>query len=184
MHVQSIPRTVLLDTKTGSNLLQWPVVEVENLRMSGKSFGGIALDRGSVVPLDVGKATQVMTPPRAPDAAAANELARCTQPDLLISLADDRCVSCACVQLDIEAVFEVDASAVEGVTEADVTFNCSTSAGAAGRGLLGPFGLLVLADEDLSEQTAVYFYLVKGTDGSLQTFFCQDELRYVSLCIL
>jgi len=85
------------------------------------------------------------------------------------------------VQLDIEAVFEVDASAVEGVTEADVTFNCSTSAGAAGRGLLGPFGLLVLADEDLSEQTAVYFYLVKGTDGTLQTFFCQDELRYTIL---
>ncbi|KAL6651117.1 hypothetical protein ACP70R_010042 [Stipagrostis hirtigluma subsp. patula] len=135
--VQSIPRTVLLDTKTGSNLLQWPVVEVENLRMSGKSFDGIALDRGAVVPLDVGKATQ----------------------------------------LDIEAVFEVDASAVEGVTEAEVGFNCSTSAGAAGRGLLGPFGLLVLADEDLSEQTAVYFYLAKGTDGSLKTFFCQDELR-------
>ncbi|KAG2573602.1 beta-fructofuranosidase 1-like [Panicum virgatum] len=135
--VQSIPRTVLLDTKTGSNLLQWPVVEVENLRMSGKSFAGVALDRGSIVPLDVGKATQ----------------------------------------LDIEAVFEVDAAAVQGVTEADVGFNCSTSAGAAGRGLLGPFGLLVLADDDLSEQTAVYFYLAKGTDGSLQTFFCQDELR-------
>lgn len=135
--VQSIPRTVLLDTKTGSNLLQWPVVEVENLRMSGKSFDGVALDRGSVVPLDVGKATQ----------------------------------------LDIEAVFEVDASDAAAVTEADVTFNCSTSAGAAGRGLLGPFGLLVLADDDLSEQTAVYFYLLKGTDGSLQTFFCQDELR-------
>jgi hypothetical protein len=83
------------------------------------------------------------------------------------------------VQLDIEAVFEVDASDAAAVTEADVTFNCSTSAGAAGRGLLGPFGLLVLADDDLSEQTAVYFYLLKGTDGSLQTFFCQDELRYV-----
>lgn len=135
--VQSIPRTVLLDTKTGSNLLQWPVVEVENLRMSGKRFDGIALDRGSVVPLDVGKATQ----------------------------------------LDIEAEFVVDASAVEAVTEAEVGFNCSTSAGAAGRGLLGPFGLLVLADEDLSEQTAVYFYLAKGTDGSLKTFFCQDDLR-------
>ncbi|KAL6903773.1 hypothetical protein ACP4OV_004586 [Aristida adscensionis] len=135
--VQSIPRTVLLDTKTGSNLLQWPVVEVENLRMRGKSFDGVALDRGAVVPLDVGKATQ----------------------------------------MDIEAVFEVDASAVEGVTEAEVGFNCSTSAGAAGRGLLGPFGLLVLADEELSEQTAVYFYLAKGTDGSLKTFFCQDELR-------
>ena len=83
------------------------------------------------------------------------------------------------MQLDIEAVFEVDAAAVQGVTEADVGFNCSTSAGAAGRGLLGPFGLLVLADDDLSEQTAAYFYLAKGTDGSLKTFFCQDELRYV-----
>ncbi|CAL5026240.1 unnamed protein product [Urochloa decumbens] len=135
--LQSIPRTVLLDTKTGSNLLQWPVVEVENLRMSGKSFHGVALGRGAIVPLDVGRATQ----------------------------------------LDIEAEFEVDAAAVEAVTEADVGFNCSTSAGAAGRGMLGPFGLLVLADDDLSEQTAVYFYLVKGTDGSLKTFFCQDDLR-------
>jgi beta-fructofuranosidase len=62
VRVQSIPRTVLLDTKTGSNLLQWPVVEVENLRMSGKRFDDVALDRGSVVPLDVGKATQVKQP--------------------------------------------------------------------------------------------------------------------------
>lgn len=137
--MQSVPRTILLDTKTGTNLLQWPVVEVETLRMRGKSFDGIAVERGSVVPIDVGKATQ----------------------------------------LDIEAVFEVDASAVEAVTEADVVYNCSTSGGAAGRGLLGPFGLLVLADEDLSEQTAVYFYLAKGTDGSLKTFFCQDDLRYM-----
>lgn len=135
--VKSIPRTVLLDTKTGSNLLQWPVVEVENLRMRGKSFDGLAVQAGSVVPLDVGKATQ----------------------------------------LDIEAVFEVDASAAEGVTGADVAYNSTTSAGAAGRGLLGPFGLLVLADENLSERTAVYFYLVKGTDGRLSTYFCQDELR-------
>jgi hypothetical protein len=140
MHVQSIPRTILLDTKTGSNLLQWPVVEVETLRMRGKSFGDIAVERGSVVPLNVsGKATQ----------------------------------------LDIEAVFEVDASALVSVMEADVAYNCSTSGGAAGRGMLGPFGLLVLADEDLSEKTAVYFYIAKGTDGRLKTFFCQDDLRYV-----
>lgn len=43
--------------------------------------------------------------------------------------------------------------------------------------MLGPFGLLVIADQNLSEQTATYFYIGKGTDGSLQTFFCQDELR-------
>ena len=74
--MQSIPRTVLLDTKTGSNLLQWPVVEVENLRMSGKSFDGLALDRGSIVPLDVGKATQVnaMIEPDCPSDAAASSI--------------------------------------------------------------------------------------------------------------
>jgi beta-fructofuranosidase len=59
MNAQSIPRTVLMDTKTGNNLLQWPVVEVENLRMRGKRFDGLDLQPGSVVPLDVGGATQV-----------------------------------------------------------------------------------------------------------------------------
>jgi beta-fructofuranosidase len=129
-----------MDTKTGSNLLQWPVVEVENLRMRGKRFDGLAVQPGSVVPLDVGKATQ----------------------------------------LDIEAVFHVDvgASAARSVAGAEASYNCSWSAGASGRGLLGPFGLLVLADEGLSEQTAVYFYLVRGADGKLSTHFCQDAFRY------
>ncbi|CAM0903609.1 unnamed protein product [Alopecurus aequalis] len=138
--LQSIPRTVLLDTKTASNLLQWPVVEVENLRMRGKRFDGLAVQPCSVVPLDVGKATQ----------------------------------------LDIEAVFHVDvdaSAATASVAGADASYNCSASAGAAGRGMLGPFGLLVLADEGLSEQTAVYFYLVKGADGKLSTHFCQDAFR-------
>uniref|UniRef100_A0ACD5UCI6 Uncharacterized protein n=2 Tax=Avena sativa TaxID=4498 RepID=A0ACD5UCI6_AVESA len=139
--LQSIPRTVLLDRKTGRNLLQWPVVEVENLRMRGRRFEFLAVQPGSVVPLDVGKATQ----------------------------------------LDIEAVFHVDvdapAAATASVARADASYNCSASAGAAGRGLLGPFGLLVLADEALSEQTAVYFYLAKGAGGRLSTHFCQDSFR-------
>ncbi|VAH49964.1 unnamed protein product [Triticum turgidum subsp. durum] len=138
--LQSIPRTVLMDTKTGSNLLQWPVVEVENLRMRGKRFDGLDLQPGSVVPLGVGRATQ----------------------------------------LDIEAVFQVQAGAAAagGVAAgAEAPYNCSASAGAAGRGSLGPFGLLVLADDGLSEQTAVYFYLVKGADGKLSTHFCQDAFR-------
>nr|ACN29287.1 unknown [Zea mays] len=64
------------------------------------------------------------------------------------------------------------------LNEADVGYNCSTSGGAAGRGALGPFGLLVLADRRLRrEQTAVYFYVAKGLDGSLATHFCQDESR-------
>lgn len=69
-----------------------------------------------------------------------------------------------------------DSSLVEAI-EADVGYNCSTSGGAAGRGVLGPFGLIVLADENLSELTSVYFYIAKGVDGGLSTFFCQDGLR-------
>lgn len=80
-------------------------------------------------------------------------------------------------QLDIEAEFQISREELEGAVEADVAYNCSTSGGAATRGTLGPFGLLVLANQDLSEQTAAYFYVARGVDGSLQTHICQDELR-------
>lgn len=136
--LQGIPRTVLLDTKTGSNLLQWPVEEVETLRTNSTDLSGITIDYGSVFPLNLRRATQ----------------------------------------LDIEAEFQLDRRAVMSLNEADVGYNCSTSGGAAGRGALGPFGLLVLADRRLRrEQTAVYFYVAKGLDGSLATHFCQDESR-------
>nr|ABB77251.1 vacuolar invertase BObetaFRUCT3 [Bambusa oldhamii] len=135
--LQSIPRTVVLDTKTGSNLLQWPVEEVETLRTNSTDLSGITIDHGSVFPLNLHRATQ----------------------------------------LDILAEFQLDPLAVDAVVEADVGYNCSTSGGAAGRGALGPFGLLVLTDRRLREQTAVYFYVSRGLDGSLRTHFCQDETR-------
>nr|AFV94474.1 soluble acid invertase 11 [Saccharum hybrid cultivar GT28] len=135
--LQGIPRTVLLDTKTGSNLLQWPVEEVETLRTNSTDLSGITIDYGSAFPLNLRRATQ----------------------------------------LDIEAEFELDRRAVMSLNGADVGYNCSTSGGAAARGALGPFGLLVLADKHLHEQTAVYFYVAKGLDGSLTTHFCQDESR-------
>ncbi|XP_020240888.1 6(G)-fructosyltransferase-like [Asparagus officinalis] len=135
--LQNIPRTILLDTKTQSNLIIWPVEEVEDLRTDGNIFNDIKIGAGSSVQLDIGAASQ----------------------------------------LDIEAEFELDNSALDGAIEADVTYNCSTSGGAANRGLLGPFGLLVLANQDLTEQTATYFYVSRGTDGDLRTHFCQDELR-------
>ncbi|RZR90291.1 hypothetical protein BHM03_00018141 [Ensete ventricosum] len=81
------------------------------------------------------------------------------------------------MQVDIVAEFGVNKSALAGAVDAVAGYNCSTSGGAAGRGVLGPFGLLVLADDDLSEQTAVYFYFVRSTDGSISTHFCHDELR-------
>lgn len=57
--LQTIPRTVLFDQKTGSNLLQWPVDDVETLRSGSQEFSNISIPAGSVVPLDVGTATQV-----------------------------------------------------------------------------------------------------------------------------
>ncbi|KAI4327096.1 hypothetical protein L6164_019596 [Bauhinia variegata] len=57
--VQSIPRTVVLDKKTGSNLLQWPVEEVESLRLRRDQFKNLKAKPGSVVPLDIGTATQL-----------------------------------------------------------------------------------------------------------------------------
>lgn len=56
---QAIPRTVLYDRKTGNNLVQWPVKEIEKLRLGSKNFENVTLDTGSIIPLHVGSATQV-----------------------------------------------------------------------------------------------------------------------------
>jgi beta-fructofuranosidase len=135
--LQGIPRTILLDTKTSSNLLQWPVEEVERLRLKGKEFNNIEVKTGSVMPLELDGATQ----------------------------------------LDLAAEFELDKKALESTAESNVDFSCSTSGGAAQRGALGPFGLLVLADDSLAEHTSVYFYVAKGNNGTHKTFFCTDQSR-------
>ncbi|KAG4131155.1 hypothetical protein ERO13_D09G190000v2 [Gossypium hirsutum] len=136
--VQSIPRMILFDKKTGTHLLQWPVEEIDSLRLKGKEFNQVRIQAGSVVPLDIDSATQ----------------------------------------LDIIAEFKIDSDALEKATgSSDASFDCATSGGAAERGALGPFGLLVLADERLREQTPVYFYMTKGSNGNLKTFFCNDQSR-------
>ncbi|KAL5214745.1 hypothetical protein ABZP36_003897 [Zizania latifolia] len=144
-HVGSIPRMVLLNTKTGSNLLQWLVVEVENLRMHGKKFNDVVVSPGSIMPLDVSKATQKLM---------------CMSID-------------SSLHLDIEAVFKVDilATGESIVAEARAAvYSCGVGAGAVRRGSLGPFRLLVLADEDLSSKAndlvkRVYDSLVPVLDG-------------------
>ncbi|TKY55419.1 Acid beta-fructofuranosidase [Spatholobus suberectus] len=136
--VQSIPRTVKLDKKTGSNLLQWPVAEVESLRLRSDEFENLKVKPGSLVSLDIETATQ----------------------------------------LDIAAEFEIDKETLEKTTASNEEYTCSSSGGAAQRGLLGPFGLLVLAEDGLSEYTPVYFYVTKGSDGNLKTSLCSDQSRY------
>nr|Q9FSV7.1 RecName: Full=Sucrose:sucrose 1-fructosyltransferase; AltName: Full=Sucrose 1(F)-fructosyltransferase; AltName: Full=Sucrose:sucrose 1(F)-beta-D-fructosyltransferase; Flags: Precursor [Lolium arundinaceum]CAC05261.1 sucrose:sucrose 1-fructosyltransferase [Lolium arundinaceum] len=134
-NLMTIPRTVELDKKTRTNLIQWPVEELDTLRRNSTDLSGITVDAGSVIRLPLHQGAQI----------------------------------------DIEASFQLNSSDVDALTEADVSYNCSTS-GAAVRGALGPFGLLVLAN-GRTEQTAVYFYVSKGVDGALQTHFCHDESR-------
>ncbi|XP_050228171.1 acid beta-fructofuranosidase-like [Mercurialis annua] len=135
--LQGIPRTILLDTKTRTNLLQWPVEEIESLRLRSDEFNNIEVKPGSTVHLDIEAATQ----------------------------------------LDITAEFDLDTTVLENAAASNEEFSCRTSSGAAHRNALGPFGLLILADESLAEQTPVYFYVIKGNNGTLKTFFCTDQHR-------
>ncbi|KAL6861686.1 hypothetical protein ACP4OV_017386 [Aristida adscensionis] len=87
-------------------------------------------------------------------------------------------------QLDILAEFHlaVDETAAHNESSSDVGgYSCGTGGGAAGRGALGPFGLLVLADARRREQTAVYFYVSTanggGGGGRRRAHLCHDETR-------
>lgn len=51
----------MFDTKTGSNIIQWPVEELDKMRSNKKVFNNVEIKAGSVVPLDVGSGTQVCT---------------------------------------------------------------------------------------------------------------------------
>ncbi|KAM3196866.1 hypothetical protein ACQJBY_072514 [Aegilops geniculata] len=133
--LQGIPRKVVLDEKTRTNILQWPVEEIDSLRYNATNFSGITIESSAVITLPLRQVAQ----------------------------------------LDIEASFRLNASAIAALNEADVSYNCSTSGGATERGALGPFGLLIHATNSGSEQLAVYFYIYKGLDGGLRTQFCHDE---------
>uniref|UniRef100_A0A453QAQ9 Uncharacterized protein n=2 Tax=Aegilops tauschii subsp. strangulata TaxID=200361 RepID=A0A453QAQ9_AEGTS len=58
-NVQAIPRTVALDEKTRTNLLQWPVEEIETLRYNATDLSGITIGIGSVFPLHLRQAGQL-----------------------------------------------------------------------------------------------------------------------------
>jgi hypothetical protein len=45
---QGMPRTLAVDSKTGSNLIQWPIEEVETLRGSKVSVTDVKLDAGAI----------------------------------------------------------------------------------------------------------------------------------------
>jgi beta-fructofuranosidase len=50
---------VELDEKTRTNLIQWPVEEIETLRINSTDLSGVTIDHGSVYPLALHRATQL-----------------------------------------------------------------------------------------------------------------------------
>ncbi|XP_037456472.1 sucrose:sucrose 1-fructosyltransferase-like [Triticum dicoccoides] len=58
-NLQAIPRTVALDEKTRTNLLQWPVEEIETLRHNATDLSGITIGTGSIFPLHLRQAAQL-----------------------------------------------------------------------------------------------------------------------------
>lgn len=56
--------------------------------------------------------------------------------------------------------------------------SCDSAGGSTKRTKMGPFGLLVIADESLSELTPVYFRPINSTTtGASETYFCTDQTR-------
>lgn len=167
--VQSIPRSIVFDQKTGKNIVQWPVEEVESLRSTSVEFKDVNLVPGSIIPLK--------------DVHSPSQVSRC--------LFDHACIFnisfpasnyniIYIMQADIIVSFDIDKKIVEETSDM-MSYDCPKSGGAVNRGVLGPFGIIVLADQTLSELTPIYFYLTKGYNGKLQTHFCADELRLLLL---
>ncbi|KAI3689663.1 hypothetical protein L2E82_47628 [Cichorium intybus] len=136
--LMAVPRTVALDPKTGSNLIQWPIEEFDKIRSNLKEFNNVKLEPGSLVPLSVGPTSQ----------------------------------------LDIVVEIELDKKIANGLkVGGSVPYNCGGHHGAGVRDALGPFGLLILANNNLTEYTPTYFYIAKGSKGVLDTFFCIDQSK-------
>ncbi|KAL2525634.1 Beta-fructofuranosidase [Abeliophyllum distichum] len=136
--IQSIPRTILLD-KTGKQLVQWPIKELEKLRARQVSLHNIEIKGGTVFEISGITASQA----------------------------------------DVEVLFELprfkDQIELMDTKSVDPQQLCSQK-NASVRGVLGPFGLLVLASNDLTEQTAIFFRIFKGYDKFV-VLMCSDQSR-------
>lgn len=135
--LQSFPRQIWLD-RSGSQLVQWPVEEINKLHDKQVSIQNKKLDGGSVLEIPGITASQA-------DAEIVFELPELEEAELLKS------------------------------TPVDPQQMC-TDANASVRGRLGPFGLLALATEDLTEQTAIFFRIFRH-ENTYRVLMCSDQSR-------
>jgi len=85
-----------------------------------------------------------------------------------------------CWQADVEISFEVNEFGKAEVLDhwEDPQILCGQK-GAAVKGGLGPFGLLVFASRGLQEYTAVFFRIFRYQNKNL-VLMCSDQSRYVT----
>uniref|UniRef100_A0A453N0X0 Beta-fructofuranosidase, insoluble isoenzyme 4 n=1 Tax=Aegilops tauschii subsp. strangulata TaxID=200361 RepID=A0A453N0X0_AEGTS len=136
--IQALPRTIWLDSD-GSQLLQWPVEEVESLRRNETNHQGIELKKGDMFEI---KGTDTL-------------------------------------QADVEIEFEPgtmdEADAFDPSWLLNTEKHCR-EADASAPGGLGPFGLVVLASDDMEEHTAVHFRVYKSKHKHM-ILMCSDLRR-------
>jgi beta-fructofuranosidase len=138
-----MPRHIWLDPLATTNLIQWPIAEVDALRQKAVTQKNVVLETGSTVEL-----------------VGANG-----------------------AQLDIEVHFAMP-NRSEGLEQAnellaeDGQLQCSAIVAGHGVGAhsYGPFGVHVLASQDLQERTSIFFYLLHdGQHANWKTLFCADH---------
>ncbi|KAK6243747.1 hypothetical protein QUC31_010156 [Theobroma cacao] len=135
--LQSIPRSILL-SKTGKQLIQWPIKEIETLRAENVSIQEKQLKGGSVLEVLGVTASQA-------DVEVAFDLTNLKEAEFMVP---------------------------DGV---DPRALCSQQT-ASFRGMVGPFGLLVLASQGLTEQTAVLFRIFRSHEKYV-VLMCSDQSR-------
>ncbi|EXB66852.1 Beta-fructofuranosidase, insoluble isoenzyme CWINV1 [Morus notabilis] len=136
--LQSIPRSIVLG-KSGRQLVQWPVKEVERLR-SKEVFD---LRNKEVKRRSVFEITGVTAS-----------------------------------QADVEVTFDVgglEKAELFDPSWVDPQLLCDQK-NASVRGKIGPFGLLVLASKELTEQTAIFFRIFESSDKYV-VLMCSDQSR-------
>ncbi|XP_004486839.1 beta-fructofuranosidase, cell wall isozyme-like [Cicer arietinum] len=134
--IHTIPRAIWLH-KSGKQLVQWPVKEIENLRMNPVNWPTKVIKGGELIPI-----------------TGVNP-----------------------VQADVEISFEVNDVGKAEILDhmIDPQILCSQK-GAAVKGRVGPFGLLVVASKGLQEYTAVFFRIFRYQHKNL-VLMCSDQSR-------
>ncbi|VAH70898.1 beta-fructofuranosidase, insoluble isoenzyme 3-like isoform X2 [Triticum dicoccoides] len=137
--IQAIPRKIFL-SRSGRQLIQWPVEEVKSLRSKHVNVSSKAVKGGEYF-----KVTGFKT-----------------------------------VQSDVKAAFTIrnldKAEKFDPAWRTDAQGLCKKFNSHV-KGGVGPFGLWLLASDDLKERTAVFFRVFKTNDTSYVVLMCNDPTR-------